>query len=635
MHGSAAICWGLVGVGALAAGIGLMWASPDGLSLARPAAGLLGAVVLLAASVGAVGVGGTGGDGGLGSGKEGPAGHGAGPVLERDEMVRNHLGILTALNSSVIVAITDARGRILHANDKFCEISGYTRAELLGQDHRLLNSGHHPRSFWSDMYRTVASGRIWRDEVLNRAKDGRPYWVDTTITGIRGRDGRIERMVAIRIDITDRKQAEMEARSQAEALMSTTEQLRATVESLAATTEEANAARRAAEAAAAARSQFLAMMSHEIRTPMTAILGYAEILCEAGQPEELRAEAAQIIRRNGQHLLSVINDILDLNRIEAGRLPVAPASCSPGQIAQEIVQLLRDRAEAKGLALRLETDASVPERITTDPTRLRQILLNLVGNAVKFTDAGSVRVSLGLVPDEIPGRGKLRIAVIDTGPGIAPDRVEAVFAPFTQADDSTSRRHGGTGLGLTISQRLAELLGGRITLESVVGVGSTFTLEIPAADEAACVGTPPAPIPGPARPASILAGRILLVEDSPDSQRLLKHHLSRAGAIVTVAEDGRRAIDTAMAAVSGGSPFDLIIMDMQMPEIDGYEATRRLRGMGYTGPIVALTAHSMDGEREKCLAAGCNDYASKPLDRAVLIDLCRRWMDPRTGAVAA
>ena len=399
-----------------------------------------------------------------------------------------------------------------------------------------------------------------------------------------------------------------------------------------------------AEAASRAKGQFLANMSHEIRTPMTAILGFTDILlADLKEPELI--DAAQTVKRNGEHLLRLINDILDISKIEAGRMNVENMSWSPRQVVEDVVSLMHVRADAKGLTLRQEYEGPVPETITTDPARLRQILVNLVGNAIKFTDIGGVRIVTRLLQDagEEP---KLSVEVIDTGIGISEASIGQLFQPFTQVDASASRKYEGTGLGLSISRQLAQALGGDVTARSELGQGSTFTATIAAGplEGVRLVEylreTPPDdehPNASMGEPRQSLHCRILLAEDIPDNQRLIASVLRKAGATVEIAHNGREAVNKAMATLPGlnGTPadpigsFDVILMDMQMPLLDGYAATRRLRKEEYTGPIIALTAHAMTHDRQKCLDAGCNDFLSKPVDRKRLVKMVAQWATSR------
>jgi signal transduction histidine kinase/ActR/RegA family two-component response regulator len=392
----------------------------------------------------------------------------------------------------------------------------------------------------------------------------------------------------------------------------------------------------AAEAANLAKSEFLANMSHEIRTPMTAILGFCDLLADPAQSESERQSCIETVRRNGEHLLAIINDILDLSRIEAGRTTLEKVECSPARIVSEVASLLGLRAKEKGLRMNVEFDTALPATITTDPTKLRQVLINLIGNAVKFTEKGWVRIGVGMASPDEGGPHRLIVTIADSGIGMTPEEISRLFQPFSQGDSSMARRFGGTGLGLFISQKLAALMGGCITVSSKPGVGSTFTLMLDAGEVSGAWtrGLPPEPEKLPAEPsaASKLNCRVLLADDGPDNRRLITFILTRAGAEVTTVENGRNAVETALEAARSGHPFDIVLMDMQMPELDGYTATRQLREAGYEGVIIALTAHAMADDRTKCLEAGCTDYAPKPIDRASLISKCAQWTAGRAAA---
>ena len=431
-------------------------------------------------------------------------------------------------------------------------------------------------------------------------------------------------------DITQRKLGEEELMRYANALEATNKQL-----------EEA---KREAEAANRIKSEFLANVSHEIRTPMTAILGYADILLENVRDPQC-IDAADTIRRNGHYLLDIINNILDLSKIEANRVQIDQTSCSPVNCVGEVVSLMRVRAESKNLTLSAEFEGPIPQTIRSDPARLRQILLNLVGNAIKFTESGSVRIVTRLFQEE----GKppmLQGNVIDTGIGMSDEQIARVFEPFTQADASTSRRFGGSGLGLTISKRLANLLGGDIAVHSKLGEGATFTLTVatgPLDGVATIVDASKSLLekhrqePPVVNIPKLDGVRVLLAEDGPDNQRLIAFFLRKAGVKVSVAENGQAAIDTITNSPSwsqsGGveSPFDVVLMDMQMPVLDGYEATQQLRKLGYRGPIIALTAHAMSQDREQCLDAGCDDYLAKPIEQGSLIETVARYSPTSCG----
>ncbi len=376
-----------------------------------------------------------------------------------------------------------------------------------------------------------------------------------------------------------------------------------------------------------AKSAFLANMSHEIRTPMTAILGYADVLFESGKIGEappLRVEAIETIRRNGKYLVELINDILDIAKVEAGKLVIERVTCSPSELMAEVITLMRMRAREKRLALAVEYDGPIPSVIQTDPIRLRQILVNLVGNAIKFTDAGGVKIAARCQRATCEKDPVMEFDIIDSGIGLSGPQIAKLFQPFSQVDASAARRYGGTGLGLALSRRLARELGGDVSVTSQPGKGSTFrvTIATGSLDDVQMLADPTQiaeakePVANAGAEAVKLKGRILLAEDSPDCQKLIEFFLRRAGAQVVLANNGQEAVDKAFS----GS-FDMILMDMQMPVLDGYDATRELRRRGYKKPIIALTAHTMSGDRQKCLDAGCDDFANKPIECSTLLPL--------------
>lgn len=411
------------------------------------------------------------------------------------------------------------------------------------------------------------------------------------------------------------------------------------------------AAKEAAEAASRSKSWFLANMSHEIRTPMTAISGYAELLCDSSVSlsESQTVDYAETIHRNGQHLLQLIDDILDLSKVEAGKVVVEKIPMQVQQVLGDIEQLMRRRAATGRLTLENIRLNEIPATITSDPTRIRQILVNLVGNAIKFTKSGKVTIATQLLDRDT--EPKLVISISDTGIGMTPEQMERLFSPFTQADSSTTRKYGGTGLGLCISRSYAELLGGSLSVESTAGVGSTFTFILPVhiePDTAFLPLGPECPIAEHEQPQSSpqansapLSGRqIMLIEDGPDNQALIAFHLRRAGAIVTIADNGRIALESLTddgsmeGTLKEACSLDLIITDMQMPELDGYQLAAKLRQKGWTRPVIALTAHAMSGDQAKCLAAGCDAYATKPIQKDVLIRTCLQVLalQPQTAA---
>jgi PAS domain S-box-containing protein len=430
-------------------------------------------------------------------------------------------------------------------------------------------------------------------------------------------------------------------------------------------------ARLAAEVANRSKSEFLANMSHEIRTPMTAILGYTDVLRLHLQDSD-DIYCVDTIRRNGEYLLEIIGDILDLSRIEAGKLEIEKQRFAPDELLFDIRSLMEVRAAEKGVPLYVEYEGRLPATIESDPTRLRQILVNLIGNAIKFTDAGSVRLVVRYVPggecggptSEVGGHAveegfqasrsglqgphvrsglegesagaveaaqgaRLEFSVIDTGIGIDPQQQRRLFEPFTQADSSVTRRFGGSGLGLSISHRLAVMLGGEIAVQSEPGKGSTFTLTIASGVPAGVpLVEPRQEITSTSNEAAVprrLACRVLVVDDRNDVRHLAQHFLEEAGAEVLAAANGQEALTQVSRAKEHGQPVDLVLLDMQMPVMDGYETASRLRQRGYEGPIVALTAHAMKGDHERCLEAGCDAYVTKPIDRQRMVEIVARY----------
>lgn len=395
-----------------------------------------------------------------------------------------------------------------------------------------------------------------------------------------------------------------------------------------------------AEAANVTKSQFLANMSHEIRTPMTAILGYADLLGddELDDPEQNR-DAIQTIRTNANHLLTVINDILDVSKIEAGQMDVELIATKPKEVIDHAVSMMNAKAQAKGIELKTTYETEIPDRIESDPTRLRQIILNVISNAVKFTHEGTVTVKAAYDPD----MWQLQIQVEDSGVGMSPEQLDVVsrFDAFSQADTSMTRKFGGTGLGLCISYALSTLLGGGIRVDSVEGQGSTFTITVGTGDVSELGAVDPESIEKTTAATTkhhttTLDGvRILLAEDGPDNQRLISHHLRKAGADVQIADNGKIAIEMYQASIRTAAPLQLILMDMQMPELDGYGATKQLRKAGHSLPIIAITAHAMSGDREKCISTGCTDYLTKPINKQDLISRCIANLNEGGASIAA
>ena len=396
-------------------------------------------------------------------------------------------------------------------------------------------------------------------------------------------------------------------------------------------------ARRAAEAASEAKSAFLANMSHEIRTPMTSVVGLTELLL-ASETDTSRIEMLRMIQRSSHHLVELINDILDLSKIESGKLAIDRIDCSPVELVQDLASVMSVRAKEKGLSFAVQFDGRLPATVYTDPMRLRQILINLVGNAIKFTNQGGIRITTRYLSDLNPPRIEFEVA--DTGIGMSEDELSRLFEPFSQVDHSVTRRFGGTGLGLCISQRLAGGLQGEIFVESKPKVGSTFRLQISTAQHAPEALIDPAqqlerlePAP-PVIQEVPLTCHALVAEDTRGIQYLIKRFLEGAGAQVSLASNGQEAIDRLRDAENSDQPIDVVIMDMHMPVLSGYDAVARLRSEGSQIPVIALTARAMQGDREKCLSVGCDAYLPKPVDRLQLLDAVARQLRLRKREAA-
>ncbi len=521
----------------------------------------------------------------------------------------------TAMDAVVSI---DASGRVVGWNAQAEVTFGWTAAEALGRAlHELIIPEELRALHLRGLANHAATGESTvlgkRNEVPAVRKDGTRITVELAITPVHTSEGVL--FNGFLRDITAAKRA----------------------------ADELLEARTAAESANRAKSEFLANMSHEIRTPLTAILGYAELLRDDGdltRAPERRIETIDTIQGAGQHLLTVINDILDISKIEAGKMTVEAIETQLVGILQEVESLLRPRAAEKGVTLTTRLVTPLYERVMSDPTRLRQILMNLVGNAVKFTAEGGITVAARA--EEREGSQRLVIDVEDTGAGLTRAQAARIFSSFNQADASVTRRYGGSGLGLPISHRLAGLLGGSVSLQRTEpGKGSCFRLELPlvpapgavlvASLEEALARTSVRALSS-AGSAPALAGRILLAEDGRDNQTIIAFHLRKAGAEVDIAGNGRVALEMLEHAAAAGRPYDLLLTDIQMPELDGYTLARALRDCGNRIAIVALTAHAMAEDRQRCLDAGCDDYAVKPIDKAKLLATCAQWLGKSGGA---
>jgi len=503
------------------------------------------------------------------------------------------------------LVVFDVEGSLRLVNPATERLFGAASDELLDVKVQDLLQFTDPLAVdaWPRLLATDRPTRPWRGQAVAQRRDGGTVDVEIVLSGFH-RDERAFWIATIR-DVSDLT-----------SLNRSLEQMKAE-----------------ADASNQAKSEFLANMSHEIRTPMTAILGYVQLLRDELQDPQ-HVEAMNTIQRNADFLLEIINDVLDLSKIEARKFEIQRTQLSPSTLTEEIASLMAVAAQTKGIRLITNYETQIPDSIESDPKRLREILLNLVGNAIKFTDEGEVRLSVAL--HDHATDPKLTFTVRDTGIGMSPGELKQVFQPFWQVNSAAGRRAGGTGLGLTISKHLAELLGGSIEVESRQGAGSIFWLTIPTGSLAGIALINPAEHAVELRSTAEsngelppLACHVLAVEDRRDNQFLIREFLRRAGAVVTVASDGRTAIDLIAKAQHDGQPFDVVLMDMHMPEMDGYAATTELRAHGHHLPIIALTASAMKGDHERCLEVGCDDYLPKPIDFRRLIEMVARHVQLR------
>ncbi len=506
------------------------------------------------------------------------------------------------------IVITNTAAEIEYINEAFTRTTGYRLDEVVGQNPRILRSGRTPPETHAALWQALRHGQTWKGEFYNKRKDGSEYTEFAIVAPIREADGRITHYVAVKEDVSEKKRIAEEL-----------DRYRHHLEELVGQrTAELAQARDVAQAASRAKSAFLANMSHEIRTPLNGVLGLAHIgVRDGAAPPKTRDTFARIIE-SGKLLLGVINDILDFSKIEAGKLDVERIETRLGEVVERAVDLCAERAYAKGLALVIDKAADLPAVCLSDPLRLQQILLNLLSNAIKFTERGKVVLRASQRGEQ------LRFEVSDSGIGMSAEQVARVFAPFEQADTSTTRRFGGTGLGLAITHRLVELLGGRIAVDSTPGLGSHFTVILPyhAATAAAGPGPDAAPAGRPAAGRRLAGLTVLVAEDNRINQMIIEELLVSEGATVALAGNGREVVDAVVGR--GAAAFDLVLMDVQMPQMDGYEATRRIRQLAPDLPIVGQSAHAMAEERGQCLAAGMVDHIAKPIDPEELVAAVRR-----------
>ena len=510
-----------------------------------------------------------------------------------------------ALNQIAIVSITDIQGNITFANEMFTKVSGYTEAELIGKNHRILKSNKNPQGIFEDLWKTISLGDTWRGEVCNVNKLGQEYWVDTLVVPLLDELGKPKQYFSIRYEITEKKQQEK----------------------LQVLNQELQKDKEVAEQKTKLKERFLANMSHEIRTPMNSILGLSNLMEKVGTLNPKQMDYIKTIKLNSKNLLSIINDILDLSKIEEGKLEIEQSTFDVVELLKNVEKSLVLTAHKKKITLASEIDERIPNLLIGDATRLNQVLINLTNNAIKFTIEGGVKIVMKLNKLE-QKQATIYFAIEDTGIGIDPSKIGAIFEPFTQEKSSTTRLFGGTGLGLTISNQIIHAFGSQIKVKSEPNVGSVFyfeiTFELPEIQinnkvvvNSDIIDTSKIDLKG--------KYRILLVEDNPFNQMVAEDTLKdwNGELEIDIAENGVLAIDKLKHQV-----YDLILMDIQMPELDGHGATKIARQeLGIQTPILAMTAQATPAEIEACLHSGMNDYISKPFDEQLLFAKIVKWLN--------
>lgn len=532
-------------------------------------------------------------------------------VLERErrneERRENELAFSAMTEGAII---TDAEGTILWVNDAFCAIYDYLRDEVIGKNPRILKSGKHDDSVYRDLWQQLKTAGYWRGELWNKRKSGEIFLEEISIRALRGLNGQIRRYISIFSDITERKRTEEELRKYREHLEDLVRQR----------TEELTVARDQAEAANRSKSIFLANMSHELRTPLNAVIGFSQLMDKDSTLSERQQRNIEIINRSGNHLLTLINDVLELSKIESGKLCVTLEETSPAELLREVTDMMRVRAEQSGLSLTLETP-DLPPAVMLDTVKLRQVLLNLLSNAIKFTRQGGVILSVETQTAEA-GKVRLKFTVSDTGIGIAPEDMHRIFEPFEQAGSASSNQ-AGTGLGLTISRQYLQMMGGELTVESTLGEGSAFSFAL-TAQICATLETQGRSLGTVVDIAAADRGRrILVVDDNAEARMLIRDLLEPYGFAVMETGDGALA----GKSVDSFQP-DLIFMDWRMPEIDGLAATRQIRASKTLRQpkVVILSAYAFEENRREALAAGANDFMRKPIRKEELYALLEKHL---------
>jgi two-component system sensor histidine kinase/response regulator len=489
----------------------------------------------------------------------------------------------TAMDEHSLVSITDIDGNITYANDKFCAISGYSREELIGINHRILNSSNQPKDYWRNMFLTVSKGQFWHDEVCNKTKNGQLYWVDTTIVPLYDNDNKLNGYTSIRNDITHQKE---------------------TITRLA-------EAKKQADVANESKTDFLANMSHEIRTPMNGVIGMTNLLLDTPLNQE-QHNFAKTVKNSAESLLGVINDILDFSKVEAGKLELEPLEFDLAMLMHDLGSTLAFHAHKKNLELICPANITPAQSFIADSGRIRQILNNLVGNAIKFTEEGEVSVYCK-VQEQTEKFTRLLFEVTDSGIGLTEADQNKLFERFSQADGSTTRKYGGTGLGLSISKQLVELMGGEIGIRSVKGEGSTFWFTLNIANAKSTVRKKLYD--------NLHNQKILVVDDNLTNRTLLGLLLTKWQVKHTLVESGQKALEELAAAFEKDIPYQIAILDMQMPEMDGFQLATKIKADSRLFPntrLMMLTSQGQRGDADKLKTAGFNAYLNKPIDQSIL-----------------
>lgn len=504
-------------------------------------------------------------------------------------------------SSDQAIIITGPDANIISVNAAFTRITGYSSAEVLGLNPRFLNSGVQKKAFYEQLWYALLEHGIWHGELVNQRKDGALYDTYLTLTVSHDERGHVQHLIGVSSDITKRKQAEAALRE----------------------------AMSMAQTANLAKSRFLATMSHEIRTPMNGVLGMAQLLLMPGLSEAERRDYAETILSSGQTLLALLNDILDLSKIEAGQLQLDATVFEPETLLHEASVLFSGSAQAKVLQLQQQWRGPIGQRYRGDSHRLRQMLSNLVGNAIKFTRVGHIHIE-GMERQREHDSAVLEFSVTDSGIGIPPEQMHLLFQPFSQADSSTTREFGGTGLGLSIVSNLAKAMGGDVGVTSELGKGSRFWFQVRvsvACDEE--LGDQLSMSAQNGAPHSLFSGHLLVAEDNPVNVMVIESLLKKLGTTMTLAKNGQEVVDAITR--HDALAFDLILMDLQMPTLDGYGATEQVRQWEVANgrrrvPIIALTADAFEEDRQRCLAVGMDDFLTKPISVTALTSTLSRWL---------